>query len=491
MPTTTEIAQMRQQGMLSEAYDAIRYQLQQTPNDYSVILAAAWIYHDLIKQNAQYPTRAAFDRYLTEFLAIGVREEEFSIYESIVWDIRRMLASAAKIEYIDYAWLDSLVGKLRAIPIQKNSSAYHSLLSAAIKIRGWIGVIEFINWWGLEHLTEEDYQHNTNSQGMNYMGLAESTYYALCRAMLMLNDEARQSSFIDKIQRVINKHPDYRFLPYYKAKLLFKLDRQEEALASLRHFAQSNDSAFWVWQLLGDEHRDVNDKMMFYIKAVTCPAADNMVVKLQEHVGRFLISRNMAAMGKFLIEKAVQTRQKEGSHISYAIENMRQESWYQTLEPAWDEHFVAEQVKLAENYLFAELPQFPVMVTYTNEEKRIVSFFSEELQEGFFRIPKSVGELPQRGQILIVKAPQLAVSAPTAVRSFDIDKSNSNPHFFKAYNGMLRINFNGYGFVDDVFVETKLTEGLTNGAAVSGIARKTYNKKKESWGWYAVTIQHN
>ncbi len=170
---------------------------------------------------------------------------------------------------------------------------------------------------------------------------------------------------------------------------------------------------------------------------------------------------------------------------------MRQEQWYQALEPNWDEQFAAEQVKLAENYLFAEMPQFAVLVTYVNTEKRIVSFFSEDLQEGYFRAPKSAGELPQRGQIVIVRAPQLAVGSPTAVRSFNIDESNSNPHFFKAYNGMLRINFNGYGFVDDVFVETKLTEGLTNGASVSGIARKTYNKKKESWGWYAVTIQHN
>ena len=491
MPTITEIAQMRQQGMLREAYDAINAELKEHPEDYSAVLTAGWIYHDLLKQNAQYPTRGEFDRFLKEFLALGVRPEDFSIYESVMWDIRRMLSSVANIENLDHEWLESLIATLRSLPVQKNSAAYHSLLSAAIKIRNWPGVIEFINWWGLEHLTEEDYRPNTNSQGMSYMGLAETTYYALCRAMLMLDDAARQNAFIEKIQRVTDRHPEYRFLPYYTAKLMLRLGRREEAMALLKTYARDNTSAFWVWQLLGDEHRDVNDKMMFYLKAVSCPAAANMTVKLNEQVGRFLISRNMVEMGKYLIEKAVRTRQREGSHVPYAIENMRREIWYQEIDEHWDEEFAKTQSERAEQFLFADLQQFAVLVTYVNQTKHIVSFLSEQLREGYFRLPEDTTVLPEKWQVLIISATQLNEGTPTNVRQFTTDTSMSNPAFFKPFEGVLKLNYRGFGFVEGVFVEPRLVGELANGAAVHGIACKTFNKTKQEWNLAAVSIEHD
>ena len=46
----------------------------------------------------------------------------------------------------------------------------------------------------------------------------------------------------------------------------------------------------------------------------------------------------------------------------------------------------------------------------------------------------------------------------------------------------------GFGFVEDVFVPSWLIEGMGNNETLKVKAVKSYDKKKDQWGWKAVKV---
>ena len=53
---------------------------------------------------------------------------------------------------------------------------------------------------------------------------------------------------------------------------------------------------------------------------------------------------------------------------------------------------------------------------------------------------------------------------------------------------VLKRNKNGFGFVEDVFVPSWLIEGMENNETLKVKAVKSYDKKKDQWGWKAVKV---
>jgi len=61
----------------------------------------------------------------------------------------------------------------------------------------------------------------------------------------------------------------------------------------------------------------------------------------------------------------------------------------------------------------------------------------------------------------------------------------------KRFEGTLKIiEPHLFGFVDDVFIESKLIKQLSfaDGQALSGKAILSFNKKKSEWGWKAFLL---
>lgn len=483
--TVAEINSLRKSGQLQEALAAVEQLRSEQPRDYNVAVCAAWVYVDMLKQNATYSRRDIFAQYLQKISDLRFSERESILFDNVLWATRKLLDDYAKTQQCDTSWLECIPNILSEMPISTRSDAYRGVLMAATKIVDWAEFEAFVQWWDLKNLRAEDYQKREYN-GEYYMSLAESTYNALCRCMFMDANTDKIEAFLPDLDDTIASHSEYQYLPYYKAKLLFKIDKSEEAKEALKPFARKNSSAFWVWQLLGDESDDDAQKMMFYIKAASCSSPDEMLVRMREHVGSYLITKGKLKMGKYLIEKVIATRQKENRRPSYSIQELTRQPWWAATPSLWDKSFAEEQSLLADEFLFGKMQHAEVLVIHVNIDKRAISFITENRQEGFFFIKK--GKLPKVNDVVEITGTTIATKAPTNVLRWQYAGNRNNPHFYKHYTGTTRKNTKGFAFVDDVFVHDQLMTNIPDRVQVDGTAIISYDKKKHKWGWKAITI---
>ena len=70
--------------------------------------------------------------------------------------------------------------------------------------------------------------------------------------------------------------------------------------------------------------------------------------------------------------------------------------------------------------------------------------------------------------------------------------SDLNSNALKEFEGTIKVIApQNFGFIEDIFIETKIIEGrkLTDGQPVKGRAILSFNKKKNEWGWKAIEIK--
>lgn len=488
MKTIADITYLRQSGQLDEALAEVEILREANPRDYSVACCAAWVYISLMKQHAHYSRCHLFYTYLRKMKALNLPiDRETILYENVLWAIRQLLADCVQNANSEKDDLADLIAILQDFPVNTTGEAYHSLLSTAIKIKNWPTLPEFVDWWNLDNLRAQDYK-KTEYNGVALMSVAEATYNALCRCLLVCDDEDKILDFTKMLSLVIAAHPEYQYLPYYNAKLLFKIGKIEQAIEALKPFARKKASDFWVWQLLGDEVNDDAEKMKFYCKAALCKGKDEMLVKMREQVGLYLIQHGKREMGKCLIEKVIDTRRMINKAPSYTIQDLIREPWWNATQANWDEAFAQEQATLAEEFLFGKLNTYEVLVTYVNTQKGAISFLTEQRQEGFFMEHSKRIHSIKKNDILRFHAQEISQSGSTKVRRWEVS-GEPNEQLCKTVTGILRKCKGGYGFVDKVFVNAALAKAYDDAAIVEVKAVLSYDRKKGTLGWSAIAIK--
>lgn len=491
MMTIPEISALRKSGQIAEALSETEVLLAANPRDYSVATCAAWVYVDAMKQWANDKTLTDFCECLRKFKALCIPiEREGILFSNVLWAVRRLLAYYVENPMADKQGLDMLVSELAGLPVNANDEAYRSLLSTATRIKDWQNCPSFVAWWNLDNLQEADYKRH-EYEGKELMSLAETTYNALCRCMLACGDDDKIITFVDSLGAVIAMHPDYQYLPYYQAKLLFKIGYTEQALDALKPFARKKTSDFWVWQLLGDEVKDDSQKMMFYCKAALCGGKEELLVKMREHIGYYFIRVGKREMGKYLIEKVINTRIKENRLPSYDIQVITKEAWWNTTPAKWDAQFAEEQALGADEYLFGKMNRYEVLVTFVNVTKGAISFLTEDRRKGFFMDHSKQLNTIRENDVLQIATPEIPMSGITKVRRWKKVTDRTNSHFYKPYSGTLRKSAGGFGFVGSVFVHAALAGSITDRTMVAGTAVMAFDKKKQSFGWKAISVNES
>src|SRR5699024_7420440 len=93
----------------------------------------------------------------------------------------------------------------------------------------------------------------TNGKGekIEVKPLAEYILNYHSKKILTLSDsnltEERINKFIDIVKVQIEKNPGYEWIPYYKVKLLTKVNRKKEALTAMIDFARNKSNEYWIW----------------------------------------------------------------------------------------------------------------------------------------------------------------------------------------------------------------------------------------------------
>ncbi len=483
--TFQEISALRKEGKIDDAYRLAEEALKETPDDLWTKRAMGWVLYEYLDQSA---TNRDFNKYLhwlQEMVALHLDNEESMLMDSVMWSLRKLL-SDTDVKSVEY---DQLLSILQQLPHPQKGKAYSSVLSAAIKLGGkWLHLSSFIEWWGLDNLRVEDYDEVTLSNGSKMMSLAERTIICYSKILLRDGDTDRINRFLSYIRSVIEQHKEYVYPPYYLAKLLLKKGDAQAAYDLLKQFARLKSKDFWVWQMLSDTQSDGDLKMSFLCRALLCGGKEEMLVSLREESALLFASMGHLSEAKYEALRAIESRKRMGWSITNGLRDIQVEKWFMlTTASRNNEPFYRRFSEEAERLVLGESCRFACLVTYVNEEKRMVSFVTEDKIQGFFKMPKNA-PIIKKDNLVTFQTNVLSEDRPTMVKNVEVEDELVHPSFYRQFEGKF-LNKGPFGMVGDVFVEPRFLSGITHGNIAKGVACISFDRKKKRWGWRALSIE--
>ena len=296
--------------------------------------------------------------------------------------------------------------------------------------------------------------------------------------------------FLPKLDDVIKNHPEYQFLPYFKAKMLIFLNRKDEVLDAFLPFAKRKKSEFWVWEVLAETFEKTNDNgFACYCKALSLKSPQEFLIGIRKDFADLLIAKGLHCEAKFEIEKIFEIRNAQGWKIPNDILSITNQSWYsETTAKSSNVDLYNQYASKAEELLFQSVEEEIIVVEFVNHNKQIMNFIKDKLKYGFFSY-KGLIQKPKVGDLLRVRFNGEGSDGFFKVLSLNVAKQDDHSDAFKSFEGNIRIKEGSdFGFVGDIFIEPTILKrhNFTNNQEISGKAILSFNKKKGQWGWKMV-----
>lgn len=501
-----EIKELRQAGKLDEALQMANQSLEAEPNNIWNKRAAAWVYYDFLKKFAQPESFDDFKENLGYINDLNLPEDERMIFDNCAWQIGSLVFGLQKIEPVDYNKINIVFDIIRNFHFSKPSDAYTYIYKAFHKgYQNWSKYLDFADWWDLKNLRPEDFLKE-EFNGKKLMSFAEQTYIGYSKKLLEgeaidpfglqseINKEKIQS-FLPKLDTLIEKHPDYQYPPYFKAKLLLALGNDEDVLSAFLPFAKQKRNDFWVWELLAEIFSNNKDlQFACYCKALSLKTPEDFLVKLRQTFTQLLIDRNLFDEARTEIQKIIEIRNKHEWKLSNQITQWTEQGWYKSATPKPDNQVLySNYTKKAEEILFQDIPEETIVVEFVNKNKSMLNFVKDKKKFGFFNYSGLLTK-PQIGDLLKVRFSGNGLDGFYKILSAQKVDSNLPSDSVKIFEGVLKIiPPHNFGFVDDIFVEPKTIEEnkLSDQQKVKGRAILSFNKKKNEWGWKTIELKDN
>src|SRR5690606_9879843 len=148
-----EIKELRQAGKLDEALQMANQALEAEPNNIWNRRAAAWVYYDYLKKNAQPDSFEAFKENLIKIKDLQLPEDEKMVFDNCAWQIGSLVFGLQKTEPVDYGKINQLFEIIREFHFTKPSEAYSFIYKAFHKgYQNWSSYLNFADWWNFESL---------------------------------------------------------------------------------------------------------------------------------------------------------------------------------------------------------------------------------------------------------------------------------------------------------------------------------------------------
>lgn len=537
-----EVNELRKSGRLEEAYElakqelatergnTITYQPPVLDPDTGELIkvelvpfatwgekAIAWVYYDFLKKNSFYTNKENFKNYLREVIDLNLPENEKLFHEKASWQLVKFLFDFGKQKQKDFDFFNELVELLKQIRIPKPSEVYSVLLKSTLTFYNeWNEFDEFIKWWNLDNLREEDYRQEKLPNGKKFMALAERAVIAVSKKLLegkpseiemdgsiiITNereiDKEEIQSFSPFLDKVIEEHPDFMYPPYYKAKLLIAIGGGN-VLETFRPFAKRKAGEFWTWELMAEIVKEDKEKeFACYCKALNCKVPDSFLVKTRQKFAKILIDRKMYQEARTEIKKIIHTREQEEWRIPGQIVDWTKQKWYsESEEYENNKNLYMQHLHVAESILYEDIEPAIGVVEFINKDKKVLNFVVSKTIKGFFKYSK-LNLDTQIGDFLKLRLELTEGKSDKFYKVLTAEKTSETPpsEIYMTFAGTLdKKSGNKFGFVKNIFISPDLISclGVSEADALSfevkGEAIISYNKRKNEWGWKAIKIE--
>lgn len=503
MATINEITQLRREGKIDEALALAKTMLAQSPSDRYARTTMAWCLKAKCEMSAKSGDYTAFleaFKHLPE-LRLGEIGEQ-TMANRFSWDMKTLFDALARIPEIALSTASQIIEVLPRLSFKKPDKYYTLLADVFMKVREsqnspWQGFIPFMDWFDFDNFMPEDYQKIPLSNGKSMPSVAEraySNYYkTLAKGLEQgkdLGDTAR--GFVQQLKKVCQLYPQFQYIPYHRALLLIALGEKDEARKALLPFIKRRGNEFWVWDALCDTSDDPEVKLSCLCRALMCKTDPNFLGKVHIKAAQLMHELGHDGNARAELRAMQKTYSANGWNIPREAVTIARNDWYQSAIAADNNlEFYKNHLGASEQFLYMDIPETEVLVTYLNREKKICNFITNKRKRGFFSF-KGIKVKLFENEILRVRF-DAEVSEDKPMRILTLSKPKDISQyvgmFFKKIEGRLNIrDAQQFGFVGDIFVSPDLCSCLSDGDNVSGTAVLTYNRKKESYGWKAVKL---
>jgi len=502
-----EVKALRNDGKLEEALTMASQDLENNPSDIWNKRSISWVYYDYLKANATKDSYEKFIEYLSRINSLDLPSDEKMLFDSCAYQIAKIIYDVAKEENINYHIVNSVFEQIQGFHFTKPSEAYSIIYKAFHKCsKTWSNYIQFADWWDFSNFRPEDYL-SEEFKGRKIMSIVEQAYISYSKKLLEGEtkeengvliqhciDKEKTDTFITKLNSIIDQHPEYQYPPYYKAKLLLSLGEGQNILSVFLPFARQKRNDFWVWDLLADVFCNDKDlQFALYCKALSLKTSDEFLINVRQSFAAILIDKKMYNEARTEITRIIEANKRSGWRNKYQINKWIEEDWYKSAVALTDnQDLYLKNTNKAEEVIFSDIKEEIVLIDYINLEKRIINFVAASEKFGFFKYQHIPGKLFQ-GDALKVRFSNKHDGERFYIYTVSpYGEKTEIPDLTKTITGVLRIHEGkDFGFIDDIFVSPQLIKSnkLENNQKVSGQAMKSFDKKKNSWGWKMYFIK--
>lgn len=355
---------------------------------------------------------------------------------------------------------------------------------------------EFTQWWNVDNLRPDDFQPETWKE-ITYPALAETLYSQTARQYLRRladggnNNEAladQISTFIIHLREIFGKYPHFKFLPYYIAKLQLALGRSKEAGETFLPFARKNTFHFWVWDFLGELFKEYTEKhIVLLCRAALCKAEEEKLSGIFTKLIAAFEAQKMYGEAHAQLLKVVEIRKKNNWKIPPGLAAKLQNPIITSAAPV--QSLLPTYKKLAKEadaVLFQNTITKAAVITGFLPDRKTIFFVTEKPETG--KCKKNIAFLknPKPGMLV-----DIVFDNATPVK-VTLSEVSEIPSLVKTVSGKLIIVGDGkFGLVKDVFIPPALLEESKwpAGEMVTAKAFRSFNKKKNQWGWMAYHLE--
>lgn len=491
MATIKEITTKCKAGEIEEAYEIALQDWHNSPDDVWTQREVGWALYYMIKNDVENKQKDALYTHLDKLGELDLLDltGDRLIYENVLWKLAEFVKN---IQVEDFATISEFFVKIQGYTFLP-SRPYSLLLQNGIKFEGWNQLADFIDWWNLDNLLPEDYEQFKLENGRKVMALAERAYIAYSKALLKLGDQARITTFLPKIEALMDSHPEMLYPGYFCGKLLIAQGAgKEEALEKVVPFVRKKVSDFWAWQLMSDVYRDDPEKQMAcLLRAVHCKTQETFLGKIRIRLAELFIRNNDLPRAKFHIDKVVACYAGQGWKIPGQIQQWTLQPWLNTTVTDSTDPF--DYRPITDQLLFSGAEECYSVVTYVDSQtKRVALVYGVKkrmmMKYGPWRLHPHEGMMLKlkytpNGDTISIIGVEAVSSEPSLpylkIVSGKVDKRENNPFAF------LKCGADRF-FISPTIVKNNHFSG---GETIRAIVAYDYNKKKEEWGWSVISVK--
>ena len=493
MTDIKEITSMCKAGNVQEAYDLAKADLVETPTELWTQRVVGWALYYMIKGDVEANDYNNLLEHIDELKSLGLLsvENDSMIFDNIQFKIAEFIKNCISINDNDASVkLTALFSRLKDYNF-KTSKGHSYLLQSYIKFEMWQEMADFLDWWNLDNLSQEDYTPYVNAKGQKMMTLAERAYIAKSKALLKLDDAGRIEEFLPKLDALMTQHEEMMYPGYFYGRLLLTLGSDvNEALKVVIPFARKKATEFWVWQLLSDVFTNDDEKQLAcLLRAVHCRTQETFLGKVRIKLAALYIRHNQLNRARYHLDIVIRSYASQGYRLPQEIDYWIHQNWLNTTTPDATEPI--NYMEITDKVLCDGAEECIAVVTYIdpNSHRTTMIYGKEKIMSQKLRFKTNVGNVlklhyivDKEGKIKVFSASKISLPNDLNYAKFvegTIEKRDDKDFaFLKA--GIINC------FVSPAIVKKN---NLNNKDNIKCLIAYDFNKKKELWNWVCLNVK--